>query len=71
MLETEEVRLRPLRGLRRDSLRTNAAREVAGPKGQPSLRSPKASEGWRRERDSNPRTPFEVNGFQDRSHGAI
>ncbi len=21
---------------------------------------------WRRKRDSNPRTPFDVNGFQDR-----
>src|SRR5918993_4068500 len=24
------------------------------------------SEGWRRERDSNPRKPFDFNGFQDR-----
>jgi hypothetical protein len=24
------------------------------------------SEGWRRERDSNPRAPFGANGFQDR-----
>ena len=39
---------------------------MASPKGWPSRSSPKASEGWRRERDSNPRTPFEVNGFQDR-----
>ena len=23
-------------------------------------------EGWRRERDSNPRKPFDFNGFQDR-----
>ena len=26
------------------------------------------SEGWRRERDSNPRYPFGYNGFQDRRH---
>src|SRR5688500_16039204 len=32
----------------------------------PSRSSPQASEGWRRERDSNPRAPFGANGFQDR-----
>ena len=32
---------------------------------QPKLRGGKVSEGWRRERDSNPRNPSEFSGFQD------
>ena len=28
--------------------------------------SERSERDWRRGRDSNPRTPFEVNGFQDR-----
>src|SRR5215470_8161578 len=35
----------------------------------PSRSSPKARcEGWRRERDSNPRYPFGYSGFQDHRH---
>src|SRR5215467_4303554 len=34
----------------------------------PSRSSLAASEGWRRERDSNPRYPFGYSGFQDHRH---
>src|SRR5262245_23019843 len=54
-----------LRASARQPSRT-LTRAMASLEGWPSRSSPQASEGWRRERDSNPRARFRANGFQDR-----
>ena len=39
---------------------------LAGHFSRPDERAPNSFIFWRRKRDSNPRTPSDVNGFQDR-----
>ncbi len=42
--------------------------DIEGVARQPSLAKVLESEGWRRERDSNPRNRFRFSGFQDHRH---